>query len=47
MQQREKGHKVQQATTYPKNAPRRTAVDLQRLIQHLVERGAVIAELLP
>jgi hypothetical protein len=46
-QQREKGHKVQRATTYPKNVPRRTAVDLQRLIQRLVERSTVIAELLP
>jgi hypothetical protein len=33
--------------TYVKDTPRRAAVDSQRLVQRLVERGAVIAELLP
>jgi hypothetical protein len=34
-------------TTYLEVAPRKTAVDPQRLVQHPVERGAVVTELLP
>jgi hypothetical protein len=36
-----------QATAFLKDTPRRAAMDPQRLVQRLVERGAVIAELLP
>jgi hypothetical protein len=41
--------KSKKKTTAPylENAPRRAAVDSQRLVQRSVERGAVIAELLP
>jgi hypothetical protein len=41
--------KSKKKTTAPylENAPRRAAVDPQRLVQRSVERGAVIAELLP
>jgi hypothetical protein len=33
--------------SYLENAPRWAAVDPQRLVQHSVEQGDVIAELLP
>jgi hypothetical protein len=46
-QQREKSCRNRQATTYLKDAPRRATMDSQRLVQRPVERGAVIAELLP
>jgi hypothetical protein len=46
-QQREKSHKVQRATTYPEDAPRWPAVDLQHLVQRPIKRGVVITELLP
>jgi hypothetical protein len=39
--------KKKATTSYLENAPRWAAVDPQRLVQHSVERGAVIAELLP
>jgi hypothetical protein len=39
--------KKEATTPYLENAPHRAAVDPQRLVQHSVERGAVIAELLP
>jgi hypothetical protein len=39
--------KEKTTTSHLENAPRRTAVDPQRLVQSSVERGAVIAELLP
>jgi hypothetical protein len=39
--------KKKATTPYLENAPRRAAVDPQSLIQHSVEQGTVIAELLP
>jgi hypothetical protein len=39
--------KKKATTSYLEDAPRRAAVDPQRLVQHSVERGAMIAEFLP
>jgi hypothetical protein len=39
--------KKKATTSYLENTPRRAAVNPQRLVQHLVERGSVITELLP
>jgi hypothetical protein len=39
--------KKKATTPYLENAPRQAAVDSQRLVQRSVERGAMIAELLP
>jgi hypothetical protein len=42
-----KNFKTQQKNVYLEHLPRGTYVDPQRLIQRVVERGAVVAELLP
>jgi hypothetical protein len=39
--------KKKATTSYLENTPRRATVNPQRLVQHPVERGAVITELLP
>jgi hypothetical protein len=42
-----KDHETSRNSTDLEGAPRRTAMDPQRLIQRPIKRGAVVAELLP
>jgi hypothetical protein len=42
-----RNHKTQRKTTNLEDAPRRTAVNPQRLVQRSVERSAVVTEFLP
>jgi hypothetical protein len=43
----ERNPKIQQKNAYLENPPRRTPVDPQSLVQHVVERGTVVSKFLP